>query len=114
MSRFYLERFIDAIPGQHDRLQSVLQDFPAKVILGDNFFFGGLPMLLGPPSKRPPVVLCGTMFLHYRRDDGHRILQGCRRRAMRQSKRPTLQSLTSTKRRSMLLCANTSTSVWRD
>lgn len=70
MSRFYLERFIDFIPAQHQGLKRVLRHFPADVILGDNFLFGALPMLLGPRSERPPIVLCGTMFLHYRRDDG--------------------------------------------
>jgi MGT family glycosyltransferase len=70
MSRFYLERvFIDSIPAQHRGLQEALRDFPADLVLGDNFFFGALPMLLGPRSERPPIVLCGTMFLHYRRDD---------------------------------------------
>jgi len=29
-----------------------------------------LPMLLGPRSKRPPIVLCGTSFLHWHREDG--------------------------------------------
>ena len=70
MSRFYLERFIDVIPAQHEGLTQVLRDFPADIILGDNCFYGALPMLLGPRSARPPIVLCGTMFLHYRRDDG--------------------------------------------
>jgi len=32
--------------------------------------FGLLPMLLGPRANRPPVVLCGTSFLHWCRDDG--------------------------------------------
>jgi UDP:flavonoid glycosyltransferase YjiC (YdhE family) len=27
-------------------------------------------MLLGPRSKRPPIVLCGTSILHWRREDG--------------------------------------------
>jgi UDP:flavonoid glycosyltransferase YjiC (YdhE family) len=27
-------------------------------------------MLLGPRSKRPPIALCGTSFLHSRREDG--------------------------------------------
>jgi hypothetical protein len=31
--------------------------------------FGVLPMLLGPRSKRPPIVLCGTSILHWRRED---------------------------------------------
>jgi UDP:flavonoid glycosyltransferase YjiC (YdhE family) len=68
--RFALERFyIDAIPAQHAGLLRVLEEFPADVILGDNFLFGVLPMLLGPRSKRPVIVLCGTMLLHCRRDD---------------------------------------------
>jgi UDP:flavonoid glycosyltransferase YjiC (YdhE family) len=33
-------------------------------------FFGVLPMLLGPRSKRPPIVLCGISILHWRREDG--------------------------------------------
>jgi UDP:flavonoid glycosyltransferase YjiC (YdhE family) len=47
-----------------------LSDFPADVIIGDDMFFGALPMLLGPRSKRPPIVLCGTSLLHWRREDG--------------------------------------------
>ncbi len=31
---------------------------------------GVLPMLLGPRAKRPPIVLCGTSILHWRREDG--------------------------------------------
>ena len=52
--RVALERvFIDMIPAQHMGLRQVLQDFPADVILGDDMFFGVLPMLLGPRSERP-------------------------------------------------------------
>jgi MGT family glycosyltransferase len=71
MSRFYLEKvFIDAIPAQVEGLREALRVFDADVILGDDFFLGALPILLGPRSERPAVVLCGTTFLHYRRDDG--------------------------------------------
>jgi hypothetical protein len=52
--------FIDRIAAQHAGLWEVLQDFPADVILGDDMFFGMLPMLLGPRSERPPIMLCGT------------------------------------------------------
>jgi MGT family glycosyltransferase len=62
--------FVDPIPAQHDGLQQTLQEFPADVVIGDNFLFGVLPMLLGSRSERPPIVLCGTMLLHCRRDDG--------------------------------------------
>ncbi len=75
-SRYSLERaFIDPLPAQYEGLKEVLRDFDADVILGDNFLFGVLPMLLGPRSERPPIILCGTMYLHCRRDDGapHRL-----------------------------------------
>ena len=69
--RVAMERvFVDAIPAQHKGMQQVLQDFPADIIIGDDMLFGVLPMLLGPRSKRPPIALCGTSFLHWRRDDG--------------------------------------------
>jgi MGT family glycosyltransferase len=68
--RIAIERiFVDTIPAQHKGLEQVLQDFPADVIIGDDMFFGLLPMLLGQPSKRPPIVLCGTSILHWRRED---------------------------------------------
>ncbi len=62
--------FIDPIPAQHLGLQQILQSYPADVIVSDDMMFGLLPMLLGPRSKRPPIVMCGTSFLHWRRDDG--------------------------------------------
>jgi MGT family glycosyltransferase len=69
--RFALEHvYVDAIQPQHEGLRQVLQEFPADVIIGDNFLFGVLPMLLGPRSQRPAIVLCGTMLLHCHRDDG--------------------------------------------
>ena len=63
-------RFIDTIPAQHEDVRQVLRDFPADVVIGDNMMFGVLPMLLGPRSNRPPIVLCGTSFLHWHREDG--------------------------------------------
>jgi UDP:flavonoid glycosyltransferase YjiC (YdhE family) len=69
--RVAIERvFVDTIPAQHKGLQQVLRGFPADVIIGDNMILGVLPMLLGPRSKRPPIVLCGTSILHWRREDG--------------------------------------------
>jgi UDP:flavonoid glycosyltransferase YjiC (YdhE family) len=69
--RIAIERvFVDTIPAQHTGLQQVLRDFPADIVIGDNMIFGVLPMLLGPRSKRPPIVLCGTSILHWRREDG--------------------------------------------
>jgi MGT family glycosyltransferase len=69
--RVALERvFVDTLPAQHKGLQQVLRDVPADVVIGDDMFFGVVPMLLGPRSKRPPIALCGTSFLHWRREDG--------------------------------------------
>jgi MGT family glycosyltransferase len=62
--------FVDSIPAQQQGLQQTLADFPADVVIGDDMFFGILPMLLGPRAKRPPVVLCGTSLLHWAREDG--------------------------------------------
>src|SRR5215813_8244752 len=69
--RIAMERvFVETLPAQHAGLTQVLRDFPADVVVGDDMFFGVLPMLLGPRSKRPPIVLCGTSFLHLAREDG--------------------------------------------
>jgi hypothetical protein len=69
--RVAMERmFVDAVPAQHQGLQKVLQNFPADVVIGDDMLFGVFPMLLGPDAKRPPIVLCGTSFLHWCRGDG--------------------------------------------
>ena len=69
--RVAMERvFVDNIPAQHEGMQRLLHSFGPDVIIGDDMFFGVLPMLLGSQSKRPPVVLCGTSFLHLARDDG--------------------------------------------
>lgn len=69
--RVALERFfVDTLPAQHQGLRQVLRGFPADIVVGDDMFFGVLPMLLGPRSKRPPIALCGTSFLHWCRQDG--------------------------------------------
>jgi MGT family glycosyltransferase len=69
--RVVMERFfVDNIPALHEGLQSLLHEFGPDVIIGDDMFFGVLPMLLGPRSKRPPIVLCGTTILHWPREDG--------------------------------------------
>jgi UDP:flavonoid glycosyltransferase YjiC (YdhE family) len=63
-----LERFfVDTVRPQNEGL---LQNLPVDVIVADDMYFGVLPMLLGALPGRPPVVLCGTSFLHWRRDDG--------------------------------------------
>jgi hypothetical protein len=69
--RVAIERlFVDTIPAQHKGLEQVLRDFAAEIIIGDDMFFGVLPKLLGARSKRPPIVLCATSILHWRRGHG--------------------------------------------
>jgi UDP:flavonoid glycosyltransferase YjiC (YdhE family) len=69
--RVAMERLmVDTIPGLYRGVQQALQSFPADLIVGDEMNFGLLPMLLGPRSKRPSIVMCGTSILHTRRDDG--------------------------------------------
>ncbi|HTW29327.1 MAG TPA: nucleotide disphospho-sugar-binding domain-containing protein [Acetobacteraceae bacterium] len=62
--------FLDRVAPQYESLLAVLRAFPADVIVADNTLFGVLPMLLGRRDRRPPVVVCGTSFLHWTRDDG--------------------------------------------
>ena len=62
--------FVDTIPAQHQAIWEVLQDFPADVILADDTLYGALPMLLGPRTERPPIVMLGVIPLHLSRDDG--------------------------------------------
>src|SRR3984957_17066689 len=69
--RVAIERvFVDSVPAQHQGLLQALEECQADVIAGDDMFFGVLPMLLGPRSKRTPLILCGTSFLHLAREDG--------------------------------------------
>ncbi|CAB3754761.1 glycosyltransferase [Paraburkholderia solisilvae] len=75
--RISLERvFVDSIRGQHEGTGEVLRDLLADVIVVDDMFFGVLPMLLGPSSERPPVIVCGTSVLHWRREDGAPVFSG--------------------------------------
>jgi UDP:flavonoid glycosyltransferase YjiC (YdhE family) len=75
--RVCMERvFIDKIPAQHEGLRRLLHGFGPDVIVGDDMFFGVLPMLLDADSKRPPIVLCGTSILHWPREDGAPIFLG--------------------------------------
>ncbi|WP_312015140.1 nucleotide disphospho-sugar-binding domain-containing protein [Bradyrhizobium lablabi] len=68
--RTLVERFfVDTIPAQYSGVQNVLREFPAEIIIGDDMFFGVLPMLVEPRSNRLPIVLCGTSILHWQRKD---------------------------------------------
>jgi MGT family glycosyltransferase len=62
--------FIDTIPAQHEGLQQVLRQVQPDIVMGNDYFLGLLPMLLGPRSKRPPIVCFGTSILHWPREDG--------------------------------------------
>ncbi|WP_342613217.1 nucleotide disphospho-sugar-binding domain-containing protein [Burkholderia ambifaria] len=69
---------VDPIPLQHVMLQAVLRHFAADVILTESGFLGILPLLLGARERRPRVVICGTYFLTWERDDGAPYLGGWR------------------------------------
>jgi UDP:flavonoid glycosyltransferase YjiC (YdhE family) len=69
--RFILERgFVEFALPQYESIKRTLQEFPADIIIGDHLMVGVLPLLLGPRSERPPIVLLGTTYLIWRRDDG--------------------------------------------
>jgi UDP:flavonoid glycosyltransferase YjiC (YdhE family) len=72
MDRFFVDRLRD----QHEGMLEVLRDFPADVIIGDDMFFGLLPMLLGSRADRPAIMVCGTSILHWRREDKAPIFLG--------------------------------------
>jgi MGT family glycosyltransferase len=75
--RVAMERlFVDTMPAQLAGLQQALRDIQADVVVADDMFFGVLPMLLGPRTRRPPVVLCGTSILHSTREDGAPLFLG--------------------------------------
>jgi MGT family glycosyltransferase len=70
MTLFYFQRvFADPMAAQHRGLQEVMETFDADLIVADNLFFGVLPLLLDNPARRPPIMLCGTTYLLWRRDD---------------------------------------------
>jgi hypothetical protein len=51
--RVAIERiFVDSLPAQPQGLLQALEESQADVIVGDDMFFGVLPMLLGSQSKR--------------------------------------------------------------
>jgi MGT family glycosyltransferase len=71
MRRLALERgFIETMLPQYETIKQVMKDFPADIIIGDHTMCGVLPLLFGPRSERPPIVLLGTTCLIARRDDG--------------------------------------------
>ena len=79
--RVAIERiFVDAVPAEHQGLLQALQECQADVIVGDDMFFGVLPMLLDAGSRRPPIVLCAPRSCIGRVRTAHRSSSACRRR----------------------------------
>nr|WP_306426590.1 glycosyltransferase [Methylobacterium soli] len=68
--------FIDRIRDQHAGLLNALRATSADIVIGDDMFFGVLPLLLGPRAGELPVLLCGTSVLHSARDDGAPLFMG--------------------------------------
>jgi UDP:flavonoid glycosyltransferase YjiC (YdhE family) len=69
--RVILQRaFVDLMLPQYESIKNTMRAFPADIIIGDHLMLGVLPLLLGPRSERPPIVLLGTTYLISHRDDG--------------------------------------------
>ncbi len=76
-ARFTFERvYVDAVPAQYAGIRQALKEFPADLLIADNMLFGVLPLLLGPRSERPRVMLFGANILTWPRDDGAPIVGG--------------------------------------
>jgi UDP:flavonoid glycosyltransferase YjiC (YdhE family) len=60
--------FCDPMPAQYQGLLSILEKYPADVILADNFFGGILPFLL-QRNARPVIAGLGVNPLIFHRDD---------------------------------------------
>jgi MGT family glycosyltransferase len=71
MLHFILDRaFVQPMLAQYEGIKQLLRAFPADIIIGDHLMLGVFPLLLGPRSSRPPVILLGTTYLLMHRDDG--------------------------------------------
>jgi UDP:flavonoid glycosyltransferase YjiC (YdhE family) len=62
--------FVDSIPSQFRGLRAVLRDYPPDLIVYETSFCGILPLLLGPPSLRPPCAYLGISTSQLPREDG--------------------------------------------
>lgn len=62
--------FVDPIPSQFRGLRAVLREYPADLIMYETSFCGILPLLLGPPSLRPPSAYLGISTMQSPREDG--------------------------------------------
>ncbi len=61
--------FVAKIPDQYSAVMAILSDYAADLIIANDMFFGMLLLLMGPRENRPPIILCGTSFLHWVRED---------------------------------------------
>jgi MGT family glycosyltransferase len=52
---------VEPIPDQHRAIQQIMAKENVDLILVDDFFWGVVPMLLGPKTGRPPIVACGVV-----------------------------------------------------
>lgn len=51
----------EPIPDQHRAIQKIVAEDDIDLIVSDVFFFGTLPMLLGPKEARLPLITCGVL-----------------------------------------------------
>jgi hypothetical protein len=56
--------FARNIAAQSASLKMALYDFPADLILADSFYWGTLPMLVGPRDKRPAIAHLGISVVN--------------------------------------------------
>jgi len=56
--------FARNISAQAASLELALEEFAADLILADSFYFGTLPMLLGPSTERPAIAHMGMSVLN--------------------------------------------------
>jgi UDP:flavonoid glycosyltransferase YjiC (YdhE family) len=75
--RFGFENlFVNTIPAQFATLETILQTFPADLILTDTLFAGVLPFLLGARAQRPAIAAMGITCPPLKRDDGAPMWRG--------------------------------------
>lgn len=62
--------FLRSMAPQYRGLVSLLERFPADMIVAEHLFYGVVPLLLDDARERPPVICCGISYLALDRDDG--------------------------------------------
>ena len=62
--------FVDPMADQYRGIQSILEDFPANVVMADMLCPVLLPLALGSGDERPAVIALGVTHLFWHRDDG--------------------------------------------